>query len=111
MHKASEIKAAVQSYSSRWKTKFAGSGESDAAMKNLKKRDGAGLVEMAMFYVYKATTNTPEEEEFLSRIARKFSHKDDDFDSETFLPLKDKSELRTRLQSVLGPNLQAAWGS
>ncbi|MCY2935450.1 MAG: hypothetical protein NT172_14940 [Planctomycetota bacterium] len=119
LHKASAIAAAIQSYSSRWKTSFAGSGESDAAIKNMKQRDGAGLVEMAMFYAYKSSTNTPEEEQFLSGLARKYGHKEkvhnpmfslsDEVDF--FVPLKDKSELRTRLQKVLGPNLQAAWAS
>ena len=119
VHKASAIAEAVQSYSSRWKTSWTGSLESDNAIENLKLRDGAGLVEMAMFYAYKSSTNTPEEQEILKGIARKYGHKEEITNSigapsrfeETFLPLKDKSELRTRLQSVLGPNLQAAWSS
>lgn len=119
VHKASAIAEALQSYSSRWKTSWTGSLESDNAIENLKLRDGAGLVEMAMFYAYKSSTNTPEEQEILKGIARKYGHKEEITNSigapsrfeETFLPLKDKSELRTRLQSVLGPNLQAAWAS
>jgi hypothetical protein len=119
VHKAAAIAAAVQSYSSRWKTSFTGSDESADALANLKQRDGASLVEMAMFYAYRCSTNTPEEKQYLNGIARKYSHKVKDYDSftgdkikvETFQALKDKSELRTRLQKVLGPNLKAAWAS
>jgi len=119
VHKASAIAAAIQSYSSRWKTSLTGSTESENAIRNLQRRDGAGLVEMAMFYAYKSSTNTPEEQQFLSGLVRKYGHKEkipnpmfpQGVEVDFFEPLKDKSELRTRLQKVLGPNLQAAWAS
>lgn len=119
VHKASAIAETLESYSSRWKTSWFGSVETEKAIENLKRRDGAGLVEMAMFYAYKSSTNTREEQEILKGIVRKYGHKEEipnPFGApsrfeETFLPLKEKSELRTRLQSILGPNLQAAWSS
>lgn len=119
VHKASAIAAAIQSYSSRWKTSLTGSTESENAIRNLQRRDGAGLVEMAMFYAYKSSTNTPEEEQFLSGLVRKYGHTEklpnplvpQGVEVDFFVPLKDKSELRTKLQKVLGPNLQAAWAS
>jgi len=101
VHKSSEITAALQSYSSRWKTKVTASKESKDAINNMKLRNGAALVEMAMFYAYKSSTNTSEEIKYLSVFGSKHN----------LLPLKDISELRTRLQSVLGPNLEAAWAS